>query len=112
MDAHKHRQGDDYASIPDRSRLFCPHNPQRGDIVDERGERPMTDNARLAHCVTARSPFLALAKAWLDDLRADPKLSKGTKTAYESGLRTLLLPAFADSVSATLENWSLSALEK
>lgn len=58
----------------------------------------MTDNAGLAHGVTARSPFPSLANAWLDELQADPKLSKGTKTVYESGLRTLLLPAFADSV--------------
>lgn len=44
--------------------------------------------------LTANSPFPTLAELWLDEIRADPDLSDGTKEIYETQLRTLLMPAF------------------
>jgi hypothetical protein len=44
--------------------------------------------------ITGQTPFPALTRNWLVDLKLDSQLSDGTKEVYENELRTLVMPAF------------------
>lgn len=44
--------------------------------------------------ITAQTPFPALTRNWIMDLKLDSQLSDGTKELYQNELRTLLMPAW------------------
>ncbi len=52
--------------------------------------------------ITGQTPFPALTRNWLVDLKLDSQLSDGTKEVYENELRTLVMPAFEQCIVSDL----------